>query len=212
MNRMRQPDSETARDAHSNAQAAQPIARRRLGWHQVQRVALACFGLLGTLSLVALAGCPADLANPESFAIAGSAQGGMSSPALAVDTTCLTAVFAANCATVACHKGRVLGADLDLDSPGVNARLIDVVATHKDAMPTAGCLTGDKLIDTANPSASFLLAKVTKTMDALNCGFTMPIGSMLSAEDLACLNKYVQDVSTAAKGASPAAAGGTGGT
>ncbi|HEY5373644.1 MAG TPA: hypothetical protein VIK01_08145, partial [Polyangiaceae bacterium] len=79
INRKRQSDSQPALDAQSSAREAQPT-RRPFGAFSLQRVALACFGVLGTGSLLALAGCPANLEDPQRFDQAGGASAGGASP------------------------------------------------------------------------------------------------------------------------------------
>ncbi|HEX7453698.1 MAG TPA: hypothetical protein VF294_15510, partial [Polyangiaceae bacterium] len=71
INRKRQSDSQPALDAQTSAQEAQPT-RRPFGAFSLQRVALACCGLLGTCSLLALAGCPANLEDPQRFDVQGN--------------------------------------------------------------------------------------------------------------------------------------------
>ena len=206
---MRHSDSEIAHTAQSEKQGATPQGERASGWDRLQRAALTCVGLVGTVGLLALAGCPADLANPQDYQQAASTGGdtsgtggatGVMKPGLAVDTTCLTAIFAKDCAALAgCHKpGAGAGAGLDLGTAGVNARLIDVPATHMDASPATGCMTGQKLIDSATPEASWLLIKVTVSQVDQKCGFAMPIGAPLTSDELACVTKYTQDVHAAA--------------
>ena len=159
------------------------------------------------MALLGLAACPADLANPSDYdrppaaggAPAGAGGDTSGNPALQVDTACLTAIFNTDCAALAgCHKPGTPapGAGLDLGSPGVNARLIDVPATHADITGTPVCPSGDKLIDTANPDASWLLLKLTQPTQT--CGFAMPVGLPLSDTDLACVRKYITDVAAAA--------------
>jgi hypothetical protein len=204
MNRMRQADPEATRNAAPTAQEGRAHARRGSGW---QRALLAGFGVLGTVGLLGLAGCPASLEDPGRFDVGvtagaggGSAGGGMTDPALAVDTTCLYAVFTKSCATVGCHKAITPQGGLDLESPGANARLINIAATHKDATMPAACATGDKLVDPAMSAKSWLLLKVTKSADDTNCGYTMPIGTPLVQADVDCIKTYVANVAAASGG------------
>ncbi|MES1178923.1 MAG: hypothetical protein ABUL62_31685 [Myxococcales bacterium] len=217
---MRQSDSETARQAQSETLGVPPRHSRSSAWDRVQRVALAGFGVIGTLGLLGLAACPADLANPQDYdhpgsltpGGAGGASGGgagapgaggasgaaPTQPGLNVDTTCITAIFTKSCALVGCHAAPAAGAaHLDLSSPNVNTRLIDVVATHELASPDTGCVANQKLIDSANPAQSWLVGKLTT--DGKTCGLVMPVGPALSTDDMACFTKYAQDVAAAAK-------------
>ena len=203
---MRQADPESTRNVvPTTAQAGLARAASGTGWHRAQRALLAGFGVLGAVSLLALAGCPASLEDPGRFDVGsagmtGGAGMGMTNPGLAVDTTCLYGVFAKSCATVGCHKAIGAQAGLDLESAGANARLLNIVATHADASMPNACSQGDKLVDTAMPAKSWLLLKVTKDANDTNCGYSMPIGKTLAAEDLACIQRYVTDVAAASGG------------
>jgi hypothetical protein len=128
----------------------------------------------------------------------GTSGGGSTQPGLKVDTTCLTTVFKKSCTTVGCHSATAPAASLDLSSPNVNTRLIDVVATHGDASPSTGCIANQKLIDSASPDKSWLVQKLTT--DGKTCGLLMPVGPMLPATDIACFTKYAQDVAAAKAG------------
>lgn len=209
LNRIRQSKSEVARNAHSKTQEELGGSGHRSAWDTFQRAALTGCGLLGTLALLGLAACPADLANPSDYdrgpANAGGAQGSAGAgtggaapgqPGLNVDTKCLTDVFAKSCTIPSCHAPPV-AAGLDLDSPNVNTRLIDVVATHGSASPSTGCVANQKLIDSANPDQSWLILKLST--DGKTCGLPMPIGSPLTSDETNCLKKYAQDVAAAAK-------------
>jgi hypothetical protein len=217
LNRIRQSDSEIAQEAQSETQGVPPRRRRGSAWDRLQRLTLAGFGVLGTVALLGLAACPADLANPSDYdhpgsltpggsggAMAGGAGAGgagtggagTAQPGLGVATTCLTTIFAKSCGIPACHLApATLAAHLDLSSPNVNTRLIDVAATHEGAMPNTGCVASQKLIDSTSPDQSWLVQKLTT--DGTTCGYQMPIGTPLSATDIACFTKYAQDVAAA---------------
>jgi hypothetical protein len=214
LNRIRKSDSETAREAQSETQGAPPRRLRGSVWDGLQRVALIGFGVLGTAALFGLPACPADLANPSDYDhpgsltpggsgntagagnVAGAGGAGSTQPGLNVDTTCLTTIFAKSCGIPACHLAPGAGAaHLDLSSPNVNKRLIDVASTHELASPNTGCVAGQKLIDSANPDQSWLVQKLTT--DGTTCGLLMPIGTALSADEIACVKKYAADVAAA---------------
>jgi hypothetical protein len=220
INRKRQFDSQSALDAQSSAQQAKPT-RRAEGTFSLQRWALACFGVLGTASLLAIAGCPANLEDPARFNVvglggaaaggaapAGGAAGGGTKPT-GVDFTAASKVFTTSCATSAiCHTaGSTTG--LDLVSPGVEQRLVNVNAMHMLSGATDCPMV--KLIDTATPMKSWLLSKVTPGAFG-DCGALMPFAAAtpLSAADLATITKLVNDEAAAASGAPPPPAG-TGG-
>jgi hypothetical protein len=185
-------DLETLHDAP----AAKPVPKKPL-----QRLKLACLGLLGTGALLLLAACPANLANPEDYAPAPLAVAGASGVDLPVPA-CMTTIISASCGQGTCH-GVSKAADLDLVSANLSRRLINVAATHRDAAPSSGCVPGVKLIDSANPSASWLVQKLT---DAKMCGFIMPVSLMqtLTSDQVACFTQYANDVAAAAKAMSGA--------
>ena len=215
INRKRQSDSQPALDAQSSAQEAKP-KRRAFG---LQRIALACVGVLGTASLLALAGCPANLEDPQRFDVAATnggagPTGGGSSMGGAVTVVpapaCVTTIFTASC-SVTCHfAGGPLSAGLDLTGMDVANRLVNVTAMHAMASPNTSCTAGVKFIDTANPSASWLLAKVNGTQGM--CGLQMPFGmTALPADQIACITAFVMSEasgSATTTGGAGAAAGG----
>ena len=216
INRKRQFDSKSALDAQSSAQEAKPT-RRAEGRFSLQRWALACFGILGTGSLLAIAGCPANLEDPERFNLPGA--GGASAGAAAatagaagagtgVDLTKVTPLFSSTCATsVACHVAGANVTGLDLMSPNVEQRLVNVPAMHQLAGVTDCPMV--KLVDTAAPMKSWILSKVTPGAFG-DCGALMPFGgAQLSAMDLATITKFVTDEAAAANGSAPVS--GTGG-
>lgn len=131
--------------------------------------------------IAALAGCPGSLKDPGRF----------SRSECPPDFDPVRAIFATSCGTSACHEGDSPAAELDLVSPGVAGRLVDVPSTDD----CAGALR----IDSADPTASLLLDKLTETPE---CGDPMPqVGPRVSGQDLACLREWV--VATAAAGPAP---------
>jgi hypothetical protein len=174
-------------------------------------------GTLLALSLT-LPACPASLANPEDFAdrtelpttggsgsdVGGSGavgNAGSSSSAGTGNATgtpdCVLTIFKAttgSCAGSVCHDQGVNSAGgLDLASPNVASRLVDKPALHSDVGPNDVCPTGDKLIDTSNRSASWLLSKLS-TSTVGTCGARMPETGNLSAIQLSCLQNWVNNV------------------
>jgi hypothetical protein len=180
-----------------DAPAAKPAAKSGL-----RRLTLACLGLLGTGALLTLAACPANLANPEDYAPAPLAVAGASGVDLPVPA-CMTTIIGASCGNVGCHGASAPQAGLDLVSANVSRRLINVAATHGGVAAPNGCVPGVKLIDSANPSASWLVQKLT---DTKMCGFIMPVSLMptLTSEQIACFTQYANDVAAAAKAMSGA--------
>jgi hypothetical protein len=94
-----------------------------------------------------------------------------------------------------CHAspGGLTSAGLDLESPNVSARLKDVPAKHTDTSPAGSvpnCPVGDKLIDSANPTESWLLKKLRGQQG--ECGTSMPQPpTTLTLAELNCMETYV---------------------
>ncbi len=175
-------------------------------------------GTLLTLGLT-LTACPASLANPEDFAdrtefpasagsdaqagssgVAGNAGAGTGiagSANTAGTPDCVLALFktaSGSCAGSLCHdQGSNSAGGLDLASANVAARLIDQPATHADVGPSDVCPTGDKLIDTSNRSASWLLKKLSASTVG-TCGSRMPAVGNLTSVQLSCLQNWVNNV------------------
>jgi hypothetical protein len=118
---------------------------------------------------------------------AGSAgMSGGGSPAAISGEPCNapTDVFPVTCASIVCHEGTAN--KLDLLSPGVDQRLLDV-----PAMGVNCGKTGVKLVDSQNPEQSLILLKLTTSPP---CGSPMPLGSGpsgLKPEQLTCIHDYV---------------------
>ena len=178
---------------------------------------LQAFALGASASVLALfaIGCPepADLLNKDSYpapastggsATAGSATGGsatagsatagtatggsgMAGGGAACETACLKALVTDNCKL--CHSGTVMLAGLDMDSPGLTARLKNQTADHPMPGDGAVCPSGDKLIDTMTPANSWLLKKVSNGQGT--CGSAMPSPPGLAGADLTCMQTYV---------------------
>ncbi|MBM4364029.1 MAG: hypothetical protein FJ104_15220, partial [Deltaproteobacteria bacterium] len=87
-----------------------------------------------------------------------------------------------SCAGRFCHAAETPAADLDLASPGVEARLVGVGSS----------CGGIPLIDPANPAESFLLQKLTAIEPA--CGVPMPLGGELPPDSVRCLEQWVYAV------------------
>jgi hypothetical protein len=221
INRKRQSDSQTALDAQSSAQEARPT-RRAFNTYSLQRIALTCLGVLGTGGLLVLAGCPANLENPERFDVPGldsgtpGAGGGSAGGASTIvpAPACATDVFKASC--IMCHvPGNALEAGLDLTGADVANRLVNVNAGH--ALATAAMCSPSKLIDPVTPANSWLLAKINGTQGM--CGAQMPFAlPPLAADKIACLTAFAMSEAsggaappTGGAGAAATATGGSGG-
>jgi hypothetical protein len=93
----------------------------------------------------------------------------------------------------ACHHAQPgeLGA-LDLTSPGLNSRLLDV--------GSAGCGAGEILVVPGRPDASYLYVKVTSPSPP--CGARMPQGSSLDAAQIQCVAEWITSLGSGADGGS----------
>jgi hypothetical protein len=106
------------------------------------------------------------------------------------ETACVLSLFSerpGGCGP--CHNRSLQTAGLDLASPGVTVRVADVPARHREVPEGASCPVGDKLLDTGDPSASWLLAKIRG--QAGTCGVAMPVNAPVSLEDRKCLEAFV---------------------
>lgn len=123
----------------------------------------------------------------DSPSAGGTGGGGSSS---SCDTACMTTLLT-TCVT--CHNTTTPLGQLDLQSTGLAERLKDQPAKHAAIDNPQGCPSGDKLIDSQSPSASWLLKKVSKQQGG--CGTPMPPQGASDAE-IACVTAYVTCVGT----------------
>lgn len=128
--------------------------------------------LLALVVVVLAGGCPGSLEDPGRF------EAGM--PACDAEE-----ILVVSCGTnPLCHDSDAPQAGLDLVSPGVASRLVDV--------PAAFCVGSGNLVDSADPQgASFFLEKLDPSP---SCGLQMPTDGPLSSEDRACLGAWVDEI------------------
>ena len=137
---------------------------------------------LGVWSALVLAGCAASLSNPEDFIDGGSAGSA-------------EMILADSCGISGCHDSSPQAqAGLDLISPGVAGRVVDVNAVG------LGCET-DILVVAGDPDASYLLDKVLN-MPGI-CGLEMPTVGVLSADEVETLRQWIIDLGGGADGGTP---------
>ncbi|MEQ8274918.1 MAG: hypothetical protein RMA76_13045 [Deltaproteobacteria bacterium] len=135
------------------------------------------YGQIVFLTCVVLtSGCPGSLENPDRFA-------GVTCE-LNIDVE--RDVLQAKCGGMDCHNsGAAPAAGLDLESPDVLQRLIDV--------PGRAC-NGRALIQSDAPDGSQLLDRVQDTPE---CGLRMPLGGdVLPADERNCLRAWVFEAVT----------------
>ena len=178
--------------------------------HSPRRTSLLITGASALVLALFVAGCPepGDLDDPGMYpadpnkagstggSTAGGGTGGSntaggSAGGSACETPCLATALKA---CTICHSSQpaLQNAKLDLQSPGMTARLKDQPATHLEVLDSSTCPTGDKLIDSANPAQSWFLKKLVA--DFGTCGLAMPVGAPLTMSELDCMKEYVNCV------------------
>ena len=121
------------------------------------------------LLLPFIAGCPGRLEDPERF------EGGATGPCtLDVERTLLPT----SCGGGGCHGANAPAGKLDLESPGVAQRLVDITS-ECEGKPLVGA------------GSSYFLEKVHANP---TCGAQMPVGTPLTEYERACLEQYVQEL------------------
>ena len=127
---------------------------------------------LPIISSLLLGGCPGGLSNPEDF-IGGA--GGSTGRTVEL-------VFQANCGNSVCHDADQPAAGLDLVSPDVASRTVDVSATD----PNCG---SDIIVIAGDPDESYMMKKILNEPGI--CGAQMPIGTILDAEDTDVIREWI---------------------
>jgi hypothetical protein len=124
--------------------------------------------------LIFLSGCPGTLSNPGDFT-----DGGM-------EVKDAEAILAESCGTTGCHDDTSQAqAGLDLVSPGVENRVVDVNAIG------IGC--SDRILVVAgDPNTSYLLDKILNVPGI--CGLQMPVVGTLPPEDIDILEEWIIDL------------------
>ncbi len=138
-------------------------------------------GALAMASAVIIAGCPASLSNPEDFIDGGAVE-------KAAET-----ILAESCGTAGCHDATPQAqAGLDLISPNVESRVVDVNAVAADCATSILVVAGD-------PDASYLLDKVLNLSGI--CGLQMPIVGTLTPDEIEILRQWIIDLGGSGSGA-----------
>lgn len=108
------------------------------------------------------------------------------------ESECLNSIIYAPAGCKLCHSPTLKSSGLDLESSGLTERLKDIRAKHDDRRSPileSDCARNDKLIDTLDIEASWLLKKIRGQQG--NCGTPMPqVGSLTDLEK-ACMAEYV---------------------
>ncbi|RLB54328.1 MAG: hypothetical protein DRJ42_09395, partial [Deltaproteobacteria bacterium] len=127
--------------------------------------ALAAVALLG--------GCPGSLEDPGRF------EAGV--PACDAEELLIR-----SCGSEVCHDADAPQADLDLVSPGVASRLVDV--------PAVLCVDLGNLVDSADPQGAS--AMLQKLQTDPGCGLQMPPSPFepLTSDEVSCLSAWVDEI------------------
>jgi hypothetical protein len=129
---------------------------------------------IGVLSLLVLSGCPGSLSNPDDFIDGG------------VVEKDAEMILAESCGTSGCHDATPQAqAGLDLISPNVESRIVDVNAVG------LGC-ENSILVVAGDPDASYLLDKVLDLPSI--CGLEMPLVGTLPPNEIAVLREWIIDL------------------
>ena len=145
--------------------------------------------LLLTFAVLAVAACAGNLDDPERFTSALGARSADGPADAAPACPDVPALLADKCATAGCHSASAKAANLDLGSPNVTARLVDVPS-----------MTTGKLVDPAQPSASVLFQRIQPTAAG-----RMPVtGDPLDDSTIACVLAWIGGLAKAAPAGAPA--------
>jgi hypothetical protein len=129
---------------------------------------------LGLSAALAVGGCPGSLDNPEDFGDGG------------VEVKDAETILAQSCGTTGCHDDSSQAqAGLDLLSPGVENRVVDVNPIG------IGC-TSRVLVVAGDPDSSYLIDKVLNTPGI--CGLQMPVVGTLPPSDIEVLREWIVDL------------------
>lgn len=138
-----------------------------------------------------LTACPGRLERPERFGLGGSGDAGSSpgpdggSVAPGTDAgpsgPSAAEILAMRCAGSGCHGALSPALGLDLESPGLRDRMVDVAAV--------GC-SGQTLVVAGDPASSYLFTKMSSDTPA--CGSRMPLlRDALPADELATVEAWI---------------------
>jgi hypothetical protein len=132
-------------------------------------------------------GCPGKLDNPGDFSNplgdggGSGGSGGSSGVRCNIDPSQVPAqIFQPSCATSACHDASNPAGELDMVSPDLTSRLIDV--------PSSQCPQYNR-IDRAAPESSLLIDKLVKAVPV--CGDRMPFGGTLPPDQIQCVRDWI---------------------
>ncbi|MGB5809483.1 MAG: hypothetical protein WBG86_03070 [Polyangiales bacterium] len=123
-----------------------------------------------------ITGCAGTLDNPDDFI--GGAGGSGSGPTV-------QEVFLDSCGTSVCHDADAPASGLDLVSPNVEARTVEVNSTVPSCSSEVLVIVGD-------PDESYLMKKIMNAPGI--CGGQMPIGTILDEADTQVIRDWILDL------------------
>jgi hypothetical protein len=155
--------------------------------------------LLGLGLMMAFGACAGSLDNKDEFLDAGFATAASSGTGVDPCGNVEATILAAKCGGSGCHGAKAPQNDLDLESPGVAARVVGVPAQ----------LCQGILADPSSPGTSVLY---TKLLSDTTCGAQMPLARPeLSLMDQECLKTWIAKQSSGASTSASSGSGGAGG-
>ncbi|MBT8470471.1 MAG: hypothetical protein KJN97_17125 [Deltaproteobacteria bacterium] len=124
------------------------------------------------------AGCVGSLSDPDAFVDGGTV------------TKDVQTVFDESCATAGCHDDVTSAANLNLLSPGVESRVLNVNASG------FGC-EARILVVAGDPNGSYLFDKILGTIGI--CGSRMPLLSILPDSDVEVIREWIIELGGSAQ-------------
>jgi hypothetical protein len=122
-----------------------------------------------------LAGCAGELNDPQAFTLGTGGSTGIT----------VEAVFETNCGNSICHDPDQPAAGLDLVSPDVESRTVDIASSDANCGSEILVIPGD-------PDGSYMLQKIRGRPGI--CGGQMPVTTLLDAEDTAVIEQWISDL------------------
>lgn len=121
----------------------------------------------------------------ESTTAAPEDSGTDDGPLMATHDADIQPIWDANCQDPSCHDSEGPAAGLDLQTPGVRDRL----CSNNSAVITNLALVDCEMFD---PDESWVYRKVTGDIDLPGAGSLMPVGGMLTSDELALIEVWIE--------------------
>lgn len=159
---------------------------RSASWSERGRAALLAVALV-----FGVAACPGSLEDPGRFVDGGDVAadddaGGGGEGACPEGTDVEADLMAARCGGSVCHGAEAPAAGLDLVSPGIAERMIDVPSTQESCGGAILLVPGD-------PDASLLFEKL---LPSPSCGAQMPLAQAAFDDgEIACVREWIAGMS-----------------